>query len=49
MSADVDECAGDKHNCSTHETCVDTDGGYRCVCTLSVERGGCQQSGTLIA
>ncbi|XP_013148849.1 PREDICTED: fibulin-1 [Papilio polytes] len=29
---DIDECASNKANCAPKEDCVNTDGGYRCVC-----------------
>ncbi|XP_038219237.1 latent-transforming growth factor beta-binding protein 4-like isoform X2 [Zerene cesonia] len=29
---DVDECATNRANCSPKEDCVNTEGGYRCVC-----------------
>jgi len=29
---DVDECEQNLHTCSVHATCVNTDGGYDCIC-----------------
>ncbi|CAG5037639.1 unnamed protein product [Parnassius apollo] len=29
---DIDECAANRANCSPKEDCVNTEGGYRCVC-----------------
>ena len=38
MCVDIDECAEEKHNCSTHEgqanaICVNTIGGFQCFCS----------------
>ena len=48
MISDIDECAGEAHNCSSNAVCNNTKGSYNCTCKPGYEGDGNNCKGKLV-